>query len=158
MDGQAGQHQQIPVHLHQARVHAAVRAHHQAARHGQGPVEPGRAEHTAVFLHIQFRISAVHAHFRVFFQLQRRGITVGRGDLKAAHFALRDAEGQHGGKVPPDKIARAGAQRPLFPLVQFRKTRRAQFLRQIFRCMEAAGTAADKVDQFLCGIHIHALS
>ena len=149
MDGQVGDHQQIPVHIDQFGHQLIPLAHHHFARHGQGPVEPGCAEHPAVFFHVQLRVNPIGANVHIFFDFECGRIAVGSCDLEAPDLSLRDLKGQNRGQIAPHKILSPRLQSPLFTLVQLGKALLQQLLCNIFHHMIAAGAAVDKVDQFL---------
>ena len=99
MDRHIGDQQCVPVQIHQAFLRALFSLHKDPSCHGQGPVEPGSAEHASVFFHVQGHIVALHQHLRILLDLEGRGVGMAGGDMKALSRLLRNGEGDQGRMV-----------------------------------------------------------
>ena len=150
VDGHAGDHQQVTVYVHQLFRDGAVFPHEQAARHGQGAIEPRGHQHAAVFLGVQADVAVV-PQLRVLLELEGRGVTVGRGHHEAAGQLPGYAEGEDAGAVAGDEVPAAGSQSPAVPLGQGRIALRSETGGQIGHHMVAAGAGGDEVQQRLDG-------
>ena len=148
VDGHAGDHQQVAVDVHQLLRDAAALPDEQAARHGQGTVEPCGHQHPAVFLGVQTNV-AVAPQLRVFLELEGGGVAVGGGHHEPAGEGLRHAEGDEAGAVAGDEIPPAGLQRPALPLGQGRIARRRQLGGGVGDNVVAAGAGGDEIQHRL---------
>ena len=147
VDGQVGDHDQVPVNVHQLCLKAVRGPHHQPPGDGQGPVKPGRAEHTAVFLHVQLHIVAFHLHFRVLLDLERGGIAVAGNDLESGIIPARNLKRDQRGHVAGDKIAPSGLYAPAIRLLQLLKSLAAKARRHVFHRVEAGGAVLQECQQ-----------
>ena len=154
VDGHAGDHQQIAVDVHQLLRNGTVLPDEETARRGQGTVEPGGHQHTAVFLGVQAHIAVV-PQLRVLLELEGGGVAVGGGHHEAAGKGLRHMEGDEAGAVPGDEIPAAGGQRPALPLGQGDVARRCQLRGGVGDDMVAAGAVGDEVQQGPDGMLCH---
>ena len=144
VNGQIGDHQQIPVQIHQAGLQTALPADHHLTGHRQGPVEPGRAQHAAVLLYIELGVSAVPHHIHVFLQLKGGGVAVGGGDLHALKLPGGDLEGQNGGEVAADEVLSARSQLPTFSLRELRKAVGGELPGDVLHGVVTAGAVLNK--------------
>ena len=107
VDGQARNHEQIPVHVHQAHAYPLLCADRQATGYGQGPVEPWSTEHPSVFLHVQLAVPALRLHLRVLFDLKRGRVAVAGHNVKARKIPFRNLKRDQRGLVAGHKVPAA---------------------------------------------------
>ena len=84
-------------------------------------VKPGRQDHSSIPLHIQFHVSSVYGHLRIFFYFKRRRIAVACNDMISSAVIDRNGKSNDGGMISHDKIFSAFFQVPAFLLFQFCK-------------------------------------
>ena len=84
VDGHAGNHQQIAVHIHQFCAEQLTLPHDYPSGNRQGPVQPRAVNHPAVGLHAQPHTAAGRGHLRLLPYLERGRIAVGGGNHEAA--------------------------------------------------------------------------
>ena len=155
MDGHIGDHQQIPVDIHQPDRQLLPLPDQHPARCGEGAVQPGAHEHPAVFFRAQLDIVPRRQLFRLLLELEGGGIGMGRRQHIAAGQLLRRAEGQNGRAVADDIILSARPDGPGLLLPQGLIARLLQQLLQICDHMITAGAFADEPQQLPCQRLLH---
>ena len=134
VDGHMGDEQQIPIHVQELSADLLPFPHDGAARHGEGPVQPGGADHAAVLFHVQPGVHSRRGHRCMLLDLEAGGVRVGGHHEKALPLPFRDAEGDERGGVAACKVPAAFFQIPSVLLPQLGIALRRQAL-----CQVAAG-------------------
>ena len=104
VDRHAGDHQQIPVDVHQTAHKAVSLPDHHPARHRQGPVQPATPHTAAVRLHAEPQGIAGGSRFCGLPHLEGGRIAVGRRHQKAVKRPLRHPERHQSGVTPLHNI------------------------------------------------------
>ena len=118
MDSQIRNDHQVTVYIHQLCGNAVSGAHDHAACYGKRTVQPGGADHAAVFLHVQLHILVLHLDLRVGFDLEYRGIAVACHDLKTGEILFRNTEGDQGRIISGYIVAASCLKVPFFAFIQ----------------------------------------
>ena len=158
MDGKAWDHDQISVNIHKFFQDFSVLADDHPACNRKGTVKPGRQDHSSVPLHIQFHVSSVYGHLRIFFYFKRRRIAVACNDMISSAVIDRNGKSNDGGMISHDKIFSAFSQVPAFLLFQFCKALLQKTFSCLFCRLKGCGAFADKFQQFLCCLFVHSIS
>ena len=104
VDRHAGDHQQIPVNVHQTAHKAVSLPDHHPARHRQGPIQPATPHTAAVRLHAEPQGIAGGSRFCGLPHLEGGRIAVGRRHQKAVKRPLRHPERHQSGVTPLHNI------------------------------------------------------
>ena len=116
VDGHIGDEHQIPLDVDELCFRALLRLHQHPPGNGQGPIQPGSHQGSAIALH---RKTGVGAHpFPILFQLKAGAVGVGGGDQKAFWGACGDPEGDHRSTAPADVVFSSGSQAPCCGFLQ----------------------------------------
>ena len=94
----------------------------QAACYGKRAVHPSAHDHAAIAFHIQTDIRAV-LDFRIFLDLERRGIAVSCGDAEELSAIFRHGKSNERTAVPGDHVFPALFNLPCIFFAQLSKTR-----------------------------------
>ena len=101
----------------EAALNAALRPDEKPSGDGEGAVHPAGAEHPAVGLRPELDI-AVSGDFRRLLELEAGAVAVGGGHHEAGEVPVGQAEGDQGGAVAGDIVARTGPELPVFAFGQ----------------------------------------
>ena len=118
MDSQVRDDHEITVCIYQPGGDTVSGSHDHTACYGKRTVQPGGADHAAVFLHIQLYILVLHLDLCIGFDLEDRRITVACHDLETGKIFFRNEKCNQGRIISGDIVAAAGLQIPFLPLIQ----------------------------------------
>ena len=148
MDCQAGDQEQIPVHVDKPGFYAILRPHSHSPGNGKGTVKPGGTKHSPVAFYIEAGIQALLIHLRILFHLEGWGIAVAGYDLKPLEVLPWDHESKDGRPIPCHIVF---SSRHKLPFPAFRKRGKSLFpkdLRDISYSMEAGWAFLQEFQEF----------
>ena len=131
----------------------SFRAQRHASRRGKGTVQPGGAEHPAVFFHIQPHIAVRRGNGSVFLDLEGGRIAVRRGKHQPGGDGFGDAQRDERRAVAPHKDFVTGLYGKIFRLIQLAVARGSKGILHVFHSVEGAGGAGNKRKKLRIEIH-----
>ena len=143
----------VPVQVHKADSHAVTFPDSQPTGYGQGPVQPGGHDHSAVPFHIQPYI-VIPGVFIVFLQLEGRGIPVCRYNPERRKTGFRNLKGDDRGIIPYHKVLSARVHQPGIRLLQLRKTRVLQHFPEPGRRVKGGRRLLRKIQKLFKTVHV----
>ena len=156
MDGQIGNDQQAAVNIHEPCLNTFGGSDHDPARDRKGPVQPGGAQHAAVFFNVKLYIPVIDRDLRVGLDLENGRIAVACHDLESRVISPGNTEGNERRIVPGHVVTFAGFQCPGPALKQTDHSGPVQLFAHISDREKSIGTVVQKSEQFLinsCKIH-----
>ena len=154
VDAERGNHEQVFFDIDETGDQSAAFGYNDPAGNGEGPVKPGRNQHTAVFFHIQTDIGLVR-HLGVCLDLECRGIAVGCGRLNLLQFSLRCGKSDDGRPVLGQEIFSTGNDFPFFCRVQLLKTGSGQLLCDFTHRLVGSGALFQKFKKSFVHFLLH---
>ena len=149
VDGHTGDHQQIPVDVHQPGEQTAALPDHHPARHRQRPVQPAPPDPAAVGLHAEPQGIPGGGRLSGLPDLKGGRVAVGRRHQKAVKRPLRHPEGDDRRVSPADGVKAALFQLPGLRLPQLHGSGGLHGRQHIGRRMAAGGAFVQEAKQLL---------
>ena len=133
-------HHKIPLNIYQFFHKSAILFYNNSSGYRKRAVKPRCHQHSAIFFHIQFYIAAVHFHFRIFFYLECRRITVACHNMKCKRRIFRYCKSNQCGIISGHYIFSTRYEIPVF---SFRKHLESTFRKSFFHfihCLKCSRT------------------
>ena len=118
MNRQVGNDHEIAVDIHKSGLDPLLRPYDHSSRDGERPVEPGGAQHAAVFLDVELHILLVRRDLRIRLDLEDRRIAVTCHHLKSRIVRSGNTESDDRGVISGDIVPFARLKLPRRALIQ----------------------------------------
>ena len=147
MDGDVRDHKQVAVDVHELHRDAALFPHGDAAGEGQRAVEPGAAEHAAVFFHGEAAVNSEGLFLALGLDAEGGRVVVRCHDEKTVRL-LGEIQGDDGRAVSHGVVLAGCLQLPVLLLVETGIARPLEFESDVRRGVPGGGAPVNKVQKF----------